>query len=140
MRIATTVAISSVLGFVITFVCVPQREPEPIRSTRFELPGVPVAVEDMPVRDWQEANDALRQAMFMRHHEEGVVRGADGKPSETRSAGIRIQYRPYAGSADGDPSAVETVVVQRYVPAIDRYSRSNQDYIARYEIVRYGVE
>lgn len=135
MKTSIAAIVSAVLAFILTYLLVPQRRPDHIPPSWFELPGTPVSVDNEPVDDWDQVNEKLRGTV------RESLRTVDGNldtehAPELPGRGVRITYVPYNSSRADNSSGAATVVVRPWLPITIHYSRSRPEQHARYEIVR----
>ena len=136
MKTFVTIVVSAALGFVTVFQCVPRREPERIPPTWFELPGVPVSVDDQPTRTWEEVNQVLRRATAGHLASPEFVESLEAKPAEAGGPRVRITYVPTGRSAGPGGTSVEEVTVRPFFPAAVPWSRALYTELVRYEVDR----
>jgi hypothetical protein len=133
----TFVALGGVLGFLAMCWLVARRPPEPMRTDWFELPGTPVAVNDVSVADWQQANAVLRRLAVDRTYGMAAERPGDAQRAESDLGEFKITYRRRGGNLSGW-AAPETVVVRAWQPITVDYGRAAPTQLMRFERVRAG--
>lgn len=135
MKTCVTIVASSLLGIGVTFLCVPRRELERVPPSRFELPGVPVAVDGQPTPTWEEVNQALRRATLVQAMEPDLYARISGAGSpEFPGREVRITYVPETTSRGAKPRE-ETVIVRPCFPISVPYARAHPVDLVRYETV-----
>ncbi len=142
MKTFVAAAASAALAFLATWVLAPRPQPERLLPNWFELPGVPLAVDDLLVDDWGQVNEILHRSTRRSYDSPDLnlySRLKDTAAPEVEARRFRIAWLPRAGRGVGAAGAVETVEVRTLLPLTLIYSRSGgyrPERFARYEIVR----
>lgn len=136
IRTTLFVALGAVLGFAVVFSFVPRRPPEPIPPNWVSLPGTPVAVNDIAVGSWDEANQVLRRLVGQRYYEHEGEPGTMPRQVESGLGEYRVTYVPSGGGRRAAGTAPETVTIRAWLPITVDYSRASGTQLTRFEVVR----
>lgn len=132
----TFVALGAVCGFLAMCWLVAWRDPKPLPTAWFELPGTPVAVDDVPVADWEQANRVLLRIAAQRSYELAVDGGPTSRSPESSLGEFKVAYRRRTGGTLSAGAAPEVVTVRAWRPITVDYSRAESTQLLRFERVR----